>query len=368
MRGPRAQRLERLDRQRALVRLAVEHGVEGVGRVDAREILRVGVPRREVAPAGALLRHDRRAQRRRVFHRAGGADHLPHEHRVQALLVVGEGPGDLVGYVHHQQILRGSGCGRGARRGACRDGVAGEERLLRLLPGDAVHRQAVVRLERAHGALRDFVVAAGDLRLVVAELGEPGLQRGDEVVLVAILQLALVGERRGRGRRRQLRHRRGRGVGRRAVAMDGGVGKEPVPCCLIELARLLHAVVFLEAAHGALRALEEVAGALAEVVAQRGQPLLRGEHGVAGGAVLQQRERRARGRGRGGGPGRERLLDGAVRPGRELGVLLDGGAVLVFKEHLFRPRPGGQQQEQGEQQGQYAPGHENLRMGDEMRI
>ena len=124
------------------------------------------------APAGALLGHDGRAQRRGIVLRAGGADHFAHQYGVFALLVVGVGAHNLIEAVDHERILRGRWRGRGARRGAHGQRIGGKEQLLRLPAGDAVDSQTVMLLEGAHGALRNLVIAAGDLGLVKAQLGQ----------------------------------------------------------------------------------------------------------------------------------------------------------------------------------------------------
>ena len=75
VRRRRAERFKGFNGEGRFIRLGVEHGVKRVGRIDARQILRVRAPRREIAPAGALLRHDGRAAGRGIFACAGGADH-----------------------------------------------------------------------------------------------------------------------------------------------------------------------------------------------------------------------------------------------------------------------------------------------------
>ena len=210
VRGRRAQGVKGLDGERCFIRGGIEHGVERVGAVDAGEVLRVGIPGGEIAPAGALAGHDGRAQRRGVLLRAGGADHLAHEHGVLPVFIVGVGAHNLVGHVDHQGVAGRRGRGRGARRRAGGHGIAGKEQLLRLPSGHAVGGQAVVLLEIAHGAARDLVVAAGDLRAVKAQLLQAALQLLHQRAAVAVLELSRVDKRLGRSRRHGRDRRQGR--------------------------------------------------------------------------------------------------------------------------------------------------------------
>ena len=192
--GGRAQRVEGFDGEGVFVRLGIEHGVEGVGRVDARQILRVGAPCREVAPASALFRHDGRFAGRGVFARAGGADHFAHEHGILAVLVVCIGAGDLVDDVHHQGVFCRFGRGGRSGRGLGGDGGGGKEQLLRVAPRDAVSAQAVVRLKGLDGGLGHLVIAAGDLRGVKAQFGQAGLELRDPLAGIAVFERPLEGE------------------------------------------------------------------------------------------------------------------------------------------------------------------------------
>lgn len=137
----------------------------------------------------------------------GGADHLADEDVVFPCFVVGVSAGNLVDDIDHQGIAGRFGRRRGTRRRVGGNSVGGEKKLLRLASGDAVGVQAVVTLKRFDRGFGHFVIAAGNLRRIKAQLGKAGLYGAYPIAGVAVFHR--FGKGKSHGRRRVERLGRG---------------------------------------------------------------------------------------------------------------------------------------------------------------
>ena len=264
--------------------------MERNGRVDARPVLRVAAPLREVAPARRTPVECECADIRRILARAGGAEHLPHNNGVIAVFVAPVDGRHLIVDVHRDGKRHRRRFGRRLRiisRGTHIRVV--EQRVPCVFAHDAVHTQRVLLLECLHRVARVPQKIAADVAGIVPQFRQAGLHELDFFALGLVVLQFLDERHRRRGRRgggfiREVHSGRGRRGGRRRggrIPADGITAEQAFQRLHIRFARNRQGVRRLEQADGFLRRGQIAPGNLARVVAQRHQANLRLPHVLA---------------------------------------------------------------------------------------
>ena len=112
---------------------------------------------------------------------AGGAKHLPNDHRVFTVFIQPVNGGDLIGYVHRDGVRHRGGGGRGLG-GSIRQyhGCVIEDQVPGHFAYNAVYGDTVLLLQGFDGGHGFAKEIAADGAGVIAQLSQPGLQLLDQ--------------------------------------------------------------------------------------------------------------------------------------------------------------------------------------------